>query len=61
MAAAHILYGLPLASLTRNNWEQLDTVHQAAIRQYHGLLRISPIGLTLAEVREMPLSLCTEL
>ncbi|KAH7961808.1 hypothetical protein HPB52_012241 [Rhipicephalus sanguineus] len=51
------LYSLPLASLNRNNWEQLDTMHRAAIRQYYGLPRTSPRGTMLAEASDMPLSL----
>ncbi|KAH7971603.1 hypothetical protein HPB52_000523 [Rhipicephalus sanguineus] len=57
MASARILYGFPLASLTRNNWEQLDTVRRAAIRQYYSLPRTFPNGPTLAEAGDMPLSL----
>uniref|UniRef100_L7LYN9 Putative tick transposon n=1 Tax=Rhipicephalus pulchellus TaxID=72859 RepID=L7LYN9_RHIPC len=57
MATARILYGLPLASLPRSNWEKLDAVHRTAIRQFLSLPRSTPIGPTLAEAGDMPLSL----
>ncbi|KAH8019370.1 hypothetical protein HPB51_019327 [Rhipicephalus microplus] len=61
MAAARILYGFPLAALTRSNWETLDTAHRVAIRQVFSLPRSSQIGPTLAEAGDMPLSLRADL
>ncbi|XP_037276809.2 uncharacterized protein LOC119169911 [Rhipicephalus microplus] len=61
MAAARILYGLPLAALTRSNWETLDAAHRIAIRQFFSLPRSSQIGPTLAEAGDMPLSLRADL
>ncbi|KAL1448191.1 hypothetical protein MTO96_006517 [Rhipicephalus appendiculatus] len=57
MATARILYGLSLASISRNNWDKLDAVQRTAIRQYHSLSRTSQVGPTLAEAGDMPLSL----
>ncbi|KAL1466668.1 hypothetical protein MTO96_042576 [Rhipicephalus appendiculatus] len=41
LAAARILYGLPLAALFRKDWESLDAVHRTAIRQFYSLPRSS--------------------
>ncbi|KAL1430193.1 hypothetical protein MTO96_015309 [Rhipicephalus appendiculatus] len=41
MATARILYGLPLASISSNNWDKLEVVHRTAIRQYYSLPRTS--------------------
>ncbi|KAL1466297.1 hypothetical protein MTO96_026772, partial [Rhipicephalus appendiculatus] len=56
MATARILYGLPLASISSNNWDKLEVVHRTAIRQYYSLPRTSQVGPTLAEAGDMPLS-----
>ncbi|XP_075740081.1 uncharacterized protein LOC142786333 [Rhipicephalus microplus] len=61
MAAARILYGLPLAALTRSNWETLDAAHRIGVRQFFSLPRSSQIGPTLAEAGDMPLSLRADL
>ncbi|KAH8033090.1 hypothetical protein HPB51_006400 [Rhipicephalus microplus] len=61
MAAARILYGLPIAALTRSNWETLDAAHRIAICQFFSLPRLSQIGPTLAEAGDMPLSLRADL
>ncbi|KAH7953625.1 hypothetical protein HPB49_010729 [Dermacentor silvarum] len=56
VATSRCLYGLPLASLRPSQWETLDMQHRQVIRQLYGLPRNSPIGPTLAEAKDFPLS-----
>ncbi|KAH7964994.1 hypothetical protein HPB49_002759 [Dermacentor silvarum] len=56
VATSRCLYGLPLASLTPSQWKTLDMQQRQVIRQLYGLPRNSPIGPTLAEAKDFPLS-----
>ncbi|XP_037501554.2 uncharacterized protein LOC119375447 [Rhipicephalus sanguineus] len=57
VATARVLYGLPLASLRKGQWAELDADHRAAVRTFYGLPSSTQIGPTLAEAGEMPISL----
>ncbi|XP_037560898.2 uncharacterized protein LOC119440022 [Dermacentor silvarum] len=57
VASARLLYGLPLADLSPAKWEALDTDHRAVVRQLLCLPHTSPVGATLAEAGETPISL----
>ncbi|XP_037564908.1 uncharacterized protein LOC119444609 [Dermacentor silvarum] len=57
VASARLLYGLPLADLSPAKWEALDMDHRAVVRQLLCLPHTSPVGATLAEAGETPISL----
>ncbi|KAH7947524.1 hypothetical protein HPB52_012646 [Rhipicephalus sanguineus] len=57
VATARVLYGLPLASLRKGQWAELDADHRTAVRTFYGLPSSTQIGPTLAEAGETPISL----
>ncbi|KAH7955734.1 hypothetical protein HPB52_003417 [Rhipicephalus sanguineus] len=61
LATARILYGLPLANISKTGWEKLAVVHRTAIRQFFSLPYSSPEGPTLAEAGDMPLPLSADI
>ncbi|KAH7935085.1 hypothetical protein HPB52_003689 [Rhipicephalus sanguineus] len=57
IATARTLYSVQLVGLNPIQWESLDVVHRGAVRRIFALPRTSPVGPTLAETNQLPLSL----
>ncbi|KAH7969867.1 hypothetical protein HPB52_022388 [Rhipicephalus sanguineus] len=57
VATARTLYSVQLVGLNPIQWESLDVVHRGAVRRIFALPRTSPVGPTLAETNQLPLSL----
>ncbi|XP_037515372.1 uncharacterized protein LOC119391795 [Rhipicephalus sanguineus] len=57
VATARTLYSVQLVGLKPIQWESLDVVHRGAVRRIFALPRTSPVGPTLAETNQLPLSL----
>ncbi|KAH7986885.1 hypothetical protein HPB52_024665 [Rhipicephalus sanguineus] len=57
VASARILYGLALVNLKPSQWDVLDADHRGVTRRMFALPRTSPVGPTLAETHQTPISL----